>query len=42
MKMQNMPFNTADWAQIPAEEKTAGGEVVYCGLIQNEDFYFDF
>lgn len=23
MKMQNMPFSTVDWAQIPAEEKTA-------------------
>lgn len=23
MKMQGIPFNTVDWAQIPAEEKTA-------------------
>jgi quercetin dioxygenase-like cupin family protein len=31
MKMQDIPFNTVDWAQIPSVEKTAdAGQVFWC------------
>lgn len=29
MKMQNIPFNTVDWAHIPPEEKTADAGRVF-------------